>query len=378
MVPAMQHPLRVLVVDDSVTYRVIVAHALAAVPGVEVTGVAANGKVALERIEQLQPDLLTLDVEMPEMNGLELLRRLKDATRDVGVIMLSALTGNGADATIEALGLGAFDFVLKPGGGTFQANTDKLQQELSEKIEPSRRSRKSRRVFPHATPRPAPTKSPAPAPAAEVKRPAIRPRRSAVGADVVAIGISTGGPQALNVVLPELPADLPAPVLVVQHMPPVFTRSLAEGLDRRCALRVCEAAESQPVQHGTIYVAPGGKQMKVEKQGGIVRVRLTDDPPEHSCRPSVDYLFRSVADVYGPRTVGVIMTGMGYDGNDGFRLLHRLGAPLLAQDRATSVVYGMPRLPIEEGIAQAIPLENMSREIVRLVEQGAAACSRSR
>ena len=159
------------------------------------------------------------------------------------------------------------------------------------------------------------------------------------------------------------------PVLIVQHMPPIFTRSLADDLDRRCALRVCEAADGQPVVPGWILIAPGGKQMKVEQGDPSPIVRITDDPPENSCQPSVDYLFRSVADVYGRRAVGVLMTGMGNDGAAGCRLLHRRGAALLAQDEASCVVFGMPREPIEEGIAKAVSLEDMAGEIVRLVGQ---------
>ena len=174
--------------------------------------------------------------------------------------------------------------------------------------------------------------------------------------------------------LPELPADLKAPVLIVQHMPPVFTRSLAEDLNRRCSLRVCEAADGQAVAPGFVLIAPGGKQMRVEKNGPVPVIRITEDPPENSCRPSVDYLFRSVANVYGSRRMGVLMTGMGNDGAAGCRLLHRSGASILAQDQASCVVFGMPREPIQEGIATAVSLKNMAHEIVRMVGHGDAAC----
>ena len=189
------------------------------------------------------------------------------------------------------------------------------------------------------------------------------------------IGVSTGGPASLTQMLPRLPANLGAPVLIVQHMPPVFTKSLADDLDRRCALRVWEACDGQPVCAGNVLIAPGGKQMKVEMTGGRVTVTITNDPPENSCRPSVDYLFRSVSSIYGKNAVGVIMTGMGSDGAKGCRQMKQQGAAIIAQDEATCVVFGMPKGPIEEGIADIVaPLGDIASEIVRLVGKGAAAC----
>jgi two-component system chemotaxis response regulator CheB len=191
---------------------------------------------------------------------------------------------------------------------------------------------------------------------------------------LVALGISTGGPQALTQMLPQLPANLPAPMLIVQHMPAMFTRSLAEDLDRRCALRVREARDGEPVLPGAILIAPGGRQMKIALEEKQTVVRITDDPPENSCQPSVDYLFRSVAEIYGSRAIGVLMTGMGNDGVAGCRQLHRRGAPVLAQDEDSCVVFGMPRDPIEEGFARPVPLGEMAAAIVRLLTQGATAC----
>ena len=378
--------MRVLVADDAVAYRAIISRALEQVPGVEVVGVAANGKIALQKIEQLRPDLMTLDLEMPGIDGLELLRRLRDMRIDVGVIMLSAFTTEGAKATLEALDLGAFDFVVKPSGSNPQANADKLRQELGYKIEAFRKAREIRAILhagpasrwlPGALPRlprlPRPLAPATGCHSPPMVRPDSPPRATRFvdthRAEVVAIGISTGGPPALTHLLPQLPADLAAPVLVVQHMPPIFTRSLADDLDRRCALRVCEAADGQPVVPGWILIAPGGKQMKVEQGDPSPVVRITDDPPENSCQPSVDYLFRSVAEVYGRKALGVLMTGMGNDGAAGCRLLHRRGAALLAQDETSCVVFGMPREPIQEGIAKAVSLEDMAGEIVRLVGQ---------
>jgi two-component system chemotaxis response regulator CheB len=388
----MEQRLRVLIVDDTVTYRSLISRVLAELPEVEVVGTAANGKIALQKIAQLRPDLLTLDVEMPEIDGLELLRQLRRLKSDLGAIMLSAFTAAGAKATVEALELGAFDFVVKPAGGDFQTNAEHLLRELRLKIAAFARSRSVRAIL-RGQPELPPERNAAANPWADLEKEASRraatapagqadacrpPLRIAMGPGwkpaVVALGISTGGPQALTHVLPQLPADLATPVLIVQHMPPMFTRSLAEDLDRRCALRVSEAAEGDLVQPGSILIAPGGKHMKVEKQGELAVIRITDDPPENSCRPSVDYLFRSVARVYGGRTLGVLMTGMGNDGAAGCRALHRLGAPILAQDEATCVVFGMPREPIVEGFAAATSLQNMAGEIARLAGKGAFQC----
>jgi two-component system, chemotaxis family, protein-glutamate methylesterase/glutaminase len=370
--------MRILIADDAIAYRAIISRALENLPGVEVVGVAANGRIALQKIEQLKPDLVTLDLEMPEMDGLSILRYIRDAKMDVGAIMLSAFTKEGAKATLEALSLGAFDFIVKPSGSDSQTNAEKLRRELRFKIEAYRQAREISVIlhgqasqpaaFPQATVTPkADDRVHGPSP--DKVFPGHAGRWVSQRSEVVALGISTGGPPALSKLLPQLPANLTAPVLIVQHMPPVFTRSLAEDLDKRCALRVYEATDGQAVLPGTILIAPGGKQMKVEQGDASSIIRITDDPPENSCQPSVDYLFRSVADVYGRRALGVLMTGMGSDGAAGCRLLHRCGAPLLAQDEASCVVFGMPREPIREGIAKAVSLDNMAGEIIRLVGQ---------
>ncbi len=370
--------MRVLVVDDTVTYRAIITKALEGIPSVEVVGAAANGKIALQKIDQFQPDILTLDVEMPEMDGLDVLRRLRDMKSDIGVIMLSAFTTEGAKATVEALNLGAFDFVVKPNGADADANAGKLRQELRLKIEAFVKAREIRNILHGGTvarPGAAVSVAPASRQAAAVGAHHLSPWSDQPAhalwlteqIEVVALGISTGGPQALMRLLPQLPANFAVPMLIVQHMPPIFTKSLADDLDRRCKLRVAEAVDGQAVASGTILIAPGGRQMKVERAGAARVVRITTDPPENSCSPSVDYLFRSVADAYGRKALGVLMTGMGSDGAAGCRLLHQRGAPLLAQNEASCVVFGMPREPIQEGIAKAVPLESMADEIIQLV-----------
>jgi two-component system, chemotaxis family, protein-glutamate methylesterase/glutaminase len=372
-----QPPVRVLVVDDTVIYRKVVADILARLPGVEVVGVAANGKIALQKIEQLNPDLLTLDIEMPEMDGLAVLGALKERRFPAKAIMLSSLTSEGADATLAALSLGAFDFVVKPAGVNVIQNAAVLEEELRDKLEAFRATRPfNRLVAPPPAPKPA-VPPPAPTSAADVARRMSRLALPAAKPEVVAIGISTGGPPALCQMLPRLPGDLPTPVLVVQHMPPKFTLSLARDLATKCNLDVAEAADGDLVVPGRILIAPGGHQMKVEKAPDreTLVIRITDDPPENHCRPSVDYLFRSLAHACAEKVVGVIMTGMGSDGTLGCRLLKRGGASIIAQNEATCVVFGMPKQPVEEGLADAVlPLGDIAGQITRLAGRGVATC----
>lgn len=372
-------PLRILVVDDTVIYRKIVSDILSRLPGVQVVGVAAHGRIALQKIEELRPDLLTLDLEMPEMDGLGLLQAMRDRSLTAGAIMLSAFTTQGADATVAALKLGAFDFVVKPSGKDAEQNAAALESQLREKIEAFTKARFGARKPSLVAAAAVPVRSePAPASAGTgtsdvVSRMSRITRISPGKPEVVAIGISTGGPQALNRMLPMLPAELAVPVLVVQHMPPKFTLSLAHDLAARCKLRPSEAVDGDEVTAGRILIAPGGRQMKIVRKddGSGLVVRITDDPPENHCRPSVDYLFRSVAHACGGRCVGVIMTGMGSDGALGCKLMKRQGASILAQDETTCVVFGMPKIPVEEGIADVVaPLDNIAGEITRLSAGG--------
>jgi two-component system chemotaxis response regulator CheB len=361
-------PLRVLVVDDTVVYRKILSDMLGELPGVTVVGTAANGKIALERVQQLQPDLITLDLEMPDMNGLEVLRRLRAARCTAGVIMLSAFTAEGASDTVDALKSGAFDFVLKPSGGTFQENSDRLRAMLGAKIRTFARQRGVQRLLAGVSGPAVPMRVVAPPPPRACdSSPAL--------IEAVVLGISTGGPKALTDMLPRLPAEFPVPMLIVQHMPPLFTRSLADDLNSRCRLRVAEAQQGQTVLAGQILIAPGGLQMGVRHNAERVEVYLTDDPPENSCRPAVDYLFRSAVQVYRRNLLGVIMTGMGNDGTRGCQLIKQQGGRVIAQDEASCVVFGMPREPILRGLVDVVaPLERIAAEIVRLVGRGAAVC----
>ncbi|MCC7293295.1 MAG: chemotaxis response regulator protein-glutamate methylesterase [Phycisphaerales bacterium] len=365
--------LRILIVDDSVLYRKIIASALNDLPDAEVVGVAANGRLALQQIELLRPDLVTLDLEMPEMDGLQVLERLSEMASPPGTIMLSALTSHGAETTVRALHLGAFEFVLKPIGSDVAANVEKLKSSLLARVEAFRASRGGLRA---GRPAPRPIRREG-AGAAAPARPATPPAPSAPTRppEVVLIGVSTGGPAALNQVVPKLPDGFPLPVLIVQHMPPLFTQSLARDLCDRSRLRVEEARHGQIVTPGTVLIAPGGRQMKVVRTADHVQVVLTDDPPENSCRPAVDYLFRSAVEAYCGACLGVILTGMGSDGTEGARCIKQGGGTVLAQDAHTCVVYGMPRSVVEHGLADGVfPLDQIEAEIARRAGAKEALC----
>ncbi len=364
------NPLKVVVVDDTVLYRKIVSDVLAEIPGVEVIGTAHNGKAALSKIKTLQPDLLTLDIEMPEMSGLELLERLHSETPDVGAIMLSTLTREGGAMTMRALELGAFDFIPKPQSGTLTENKAAVKKALEPILQAFGRRRRIRTLsgIQHTAAKPIVR------PAMKISTAPMRPAVKRAGASsIIAIGISTGGPNALARMLPKLPGNIGVPIVVVQHMPPMFTQSLAKSLDSKCALGVHEAINGEPLHPNVIYIAPGGKQMKiVAGADGRQRViKITDDPPENSCKPSVDYLFRSVAELYVGRSTGVIMTGMGSDGTTGLKQMKGNGAVVIAQDEGSCVVFGMPKEPIQQGLVDVIaPLDAISQEILKTLHNG--------
>ncbi|MGD8833373.1 MAG: chemotaxis response regulator protein-glutamate methylesterase [Desulfobacteraceae bacterium] len=359
-------PLKVLIVDDTVVYRKIVSDVMADIPDVKVVGTAHNGKAALLKIKTLQPDLLTLDIEMPEMSGLELLQHMKSEHPHVGAIMLSTLTQKGGSMTMRALELGAFDFVPKPQAGTLANNKKAVKDALLPMLQAFQRSRAIRgaiRTVNSGQRRPSSNR-----PRAQVlKTPLTPPQKRSGPSSIVGIGISTGGPNALAQVLPQLPGDIGVPVVIVQHMPAMFTQSLAKSLNSKCALEVHEAVNGEPLHPNKVYIAPGGKQMKiVAGADGRARViKITNDPPENSCRPSVDYLFRSIAELYVGRATGVIMTGMGSDGTAGLIQMKNSGAFIIAQDESTCVVFGMPKDPIERGIVDVVsPLGMISKQII--------------
>lgn len=338
----------VLVVDDSVVIRRMLSAVLDDDPELEVVGTAANGRIALDKLPQLRPDVVVLDVEMPVLDGVATLRELRPAYPTLPVIMFSTLTERGATATLDALAAGASDYVTKPSRvANVAASIDRVKDELIPKIKALVHARRG----PHG---------------AEVRL--ASPTAPPGSVEAIAIGCSTGGPDALTTVLAGLPPQLSVPVLVVQHMPPLFTRLFAERLDRNCPLPVQEAADGQLVEPGRVYVAPGDRHLVVRKRGGRVVVQLTTEAPENYCRPSVDVLFRSVASVYGSHALACVLTGMGRDGAKGAERIHAAGGRIIVQDEATSVVWGMPGAIASAGLASAVlPLPQIADALRRAV-----------
>ena len=368
-------PLRILVVDDTVVYRKTVSDILADIPDVEVVGTANNGKIAMRKVASLKPDLLTLDIEMPEMNGLDVLRAMKTEAPDVGAIILSTLTHKGGDLTIKALELGAFDYITKPETGSIEESKNAIKKTLALLIKSFSRQLEMRKIlkgsnYNKAYQASATSSYLSDAPLNRSSQ-SVSPTPRKTQAEIVGIGVSTGGPKALSEMLPKIPETINVPILIVQHMPPIFTDSLAKSLDMRCAITVKEAMDGEVVRPNVAFIAPGGKQMKVVASAdGLNRIiRITDDPPENSCKPSVDYLFRSIAEHYVGRAAGVIMTGMGSDGTLGLRMMKRNGSYIIAQDEPSCIVFGMPKKPIDEGIVDTIaPLERIADEICSSVK----------
>ncbi|MHC1744395.1 MAG: chemotaxis response regulator protein-glutamate methylesterase [Syntrophobacteraceae bacterium] len=369
-------PIRVLVADDSVLFRRVMTDVLQSLPDVEVVGSAPNGKMAVQRVKELKPDLLTLDIEMPEMDGIAVLDALRQSKADTMVVVVSALTQRGGRLTMKALEKGALDFITKPDATGAEESRAAIARELAPRIKALAHRRTIRSIL-KATPQAASSTYPRPtapsassgadetAPGAEGRvraTPLTKP-------EMVLIGVSTGGPNALAQVLPAIPATLGVPVLVVQHMPPVFTQSLAESLSTKCGLKVREASHQEKLEPNTVYIAPGGKQMRVAvAPGGVKLIEITDDPPENNCKPAVDYLFRSVANRFPGRAMAVILTGMGSDGTLGLRLLKRNGCYAIAQDESSCVVFGMPKAAIDAGVVDAVlPLESIAARIVSSV-----------
>ncbi len=376
-------PLRVLVVDDSALYRKFVKEALSGETDIEVVGTAHHGLAALERIGELRPDLVTLDVDMPELDGLGVLAALKERQLPVGAIVCSALTSEGAGTTLKALSLGAFDFVIKPSDqGTPAESLAALRQQLLPKVREFglRGASALNSIVRNATdtqrltaslstatnPRLSTCTTSVPQPTTSIL-PSLRP-------GIVVIGISTGGPAALDKMLPQLPADLGVPVVIVQHMPAIFTKSMADDLHRKCKMPVAESVDMAKLRPNQMWIAAGGKQTKVDFANSGLVLRVNDDEPENNCRPSADYLFRSVANFYGGRALAVIMTGMGNDGTAGCRLLRQCNASVIAQTESSCTVYGMPRSIVENQLAtQVLSLHDMAAGITNMVK-GVVPC----
>jgi two-component system chemotaxis response regulator CheB len=356
--------IRVIAIDDSSVARRLITNAIEMTSDLEVVGTASNGRLGLSKLERVPCDLVVLDVEMPELGGIETLREIRKRYPKLPVIMFSSLTRRGAETTLDALASGANDYVAKPRA----SGPDAARMEVARELFPKIRAlcpQGTRDLAPSSAPRPTLDLPPPPVPPPPRRAP-LRPRRPLASSAhrrpaILGIGCSTGGPNALADIIPSLPGPIGVPVVVVQHMPPIFTRLMAERLDARSQVRVREATHGEALLADTVYVAPGDFHMEVSEEHRVV---LHQQPPENSCRPAVDVLFRSMARVFGARSVGVILTGMGRDGYEGSRLLKEAGASLLVQDKETSVVWGMPGFISRAGLAdRELPLSEMAGAI---------------
>ena len=346
----MPYPIRVLVVDDSLVMRSLLRMVLASDPAIELAGMAKDGVDALDAIERIKPDLVLLDVEMPRMNGLEVLAELRSRHAAVKIIMCSTLTRRGGLITLDALAHGATDYVTKP---TAQNGAADAVATLARDLLP-----RIRALFPAQQASILPAKSSRTTEAAHHHQP-----------EIVVVGVSTGGPAALQALLPMLPADFPVPIVIAQHMPQLFTALLAERLNRECGLTVREAAPAMLPEPGTVSIARGDWHLEFAPAplGRGHMLRLSQAAPEQHCRPSVDMLFRSAAQAFGDGALGVVLTGMGSDGLEGCRAIRNVGGRILVQDHNTSAVWGMPGVVAGAGLAHRIlPLPAMAAELIRL------------
>jgi len=355
----MSAPCKVLIVDDSAVVRQMLTEILSGDPGIEVVGAASDPLIARDKIKRLNPDVLTLDVEMPRMDGLAFLENLM-RLRPLPVVMISSLTERGADTTLQALALGAVDFVSKPRLDVVRG-LQSYADEIITKVKAAARAR----VRPLARPASARQSVDAVLPSAAPAR-ALRFQTTD---RLIAIGASAGGTEALRVVLERMPADAPA-IVMTQHIPAGFSRAFAERLDRHSAMAVREAADGEAILPGHAYLPPGGRHLRVIRDGARWRCRIDDGPPVNRHKPAVDVLFRSVAHAAGDNAIGVILTGMGDDGARGLLEIARAGAPTFVQDEATSVVWGMPGAAVRLGAAsETVPLDDIAERLVQLSAQ---------
>jgi len=347
-------PVRILVVDDAVVARRVISDILAAEDDFEVVGTAPNGNLALRKIAQLHPDVVTLDIDMPELDGMQTLAAIRSSYPDIRVIMVSNHTRRGAAITVEALFCGASDYVTK---AARTSSAEEARRYLQEQLVP-----KVRALVPGtgAGASPARSKAKAAHPISRRRIPAIK---------VVVIGSSTGGPNALTAILEPLPEDFPVPVLIVQHLPENFTTFLAKRLDTVSALHVREATHRTLIEPGNVWIAPGNLHLETRSTTRGIELATTDGPLVNSCKPAADVLFRSAAKCYGPSVLAVVLTGMGQDGLDGCRDISTAGGQVVVQDRATSVVWGMPGQVAQAGLAESVlPVSEIGAEIVHRVK----------
>lgn len=350
----MTPPIRVLIVDDSRIFRNAVENCLADEADIQVVGSVRSGVKALEFLQKTRPDMVTLDIEMPDMDGIETLaaiQHLNATTPDlppIGVLMVSSQTAKGTETTVRALSEGAFDFITKPALHSPIQNADTLRLSLTTKIRAWKKQGK---------------------PAKYAPRTAVKPSPAARKPVVILIAVSTGGPKALHRLLPAISSRTNLPILVVQHMPPDFTRSLAQSLNQKCRHHVVEAEEAMVVTPGHIYIAPGGRHMLVRKSGAEAKIVINDQPPEKGCRPAADVLFRSTPGVWGAAQLALILTGMGVDGTRGAATLKRAGVTVLAQDEASCVVWGMPGSAVAAGVVDAVvSLDQLPDVVIKRID----------
>jgi len=332
---------------------------------INVAGVAANGSIALQKIPQVNPDVITLDIEMPGMDGLETLTEIRKKYPFLPVIMFSALTEKGASSTLEALALGATDYVTKPANvGSVAIAMQKISDELIPKIKIFCAKAAGLEPSPLI---PKKLKQPIPA----IRKAVPKKRFINQRIDIVAIGVSTGGPNALAELIPVLQNDFPVPVVIVQHMPPLFTKLLADRLNSKSPLRVAEAQHGNLVKPGHVYLAPGDHHMFLHQEDGVVKTMLNQGPHINSCRPSVDVLFQSLVGIYETNILAIILTGMGQDGLTGCESLYNIGGAIIVQDEASSVVWGMPGFVAKANLADKIlPLKEIAPEIIKMISTG--------
>jgi len=360
--------IRTLIVDDTVTYRRILSDALKAFPELEVVGTASSGSIALKKMANAPVDLVFLDVHMPDMNGVETLKRIKNEFPDTNVIMISGISDQNAASTIAALQLGAVDFIRKPTDKDLEANRKRLQYEIQAVLRLI--TIRMRTGFHHRKEKPdigtniKPSITPPGKPTPNLCR-KFEAHSIHMHFSFCVIGVSTGGPEALGKLIPLLPELFPIPILLVQHMPPAFTKSLAESLNRRSKLYVSEAVDGEAIEPAHVYIAPGGHHMVVRMKNGKKTIGINDLPPENSCRPSVDVLFRSAAGIAGNEGIlAIILTGMGSDGCNGVRALKRKICYCITQAESTCVVYGMPRAVDEAGLSDcSLSLEKIGESM---------------
>jgi two-component system chemotaxis response regulator CheB len=376
---AVDSPIRVMVVDDAVVARSLVTRWVDAEPDMTITASVRTGREAVERIERSDTDVVVLDVEMPELDGISALPLLLKKKPDLVVIMASAVTRRGAEVSLRALSLGAADYIPKPATTREATTSPEFRRELIEKIRHLGRRRRGppRVIAPSLAPTETPSSRsrPLPAPSArsglllkpDAQHFTLRPFSTCLPRALL-IGSSTGGPQALTALLEKLPSAIDrAPLLITQHMPPTFTTVLAEHLSRIGGRGAHEAEHGEPVLAGGIYLAPGGRHMRVVREGGGVKIAISDDPPINFCKPSVDPMFTTAAEVWGPAALGLVLTGMGSDGTTGAAAIVAAGGSVIAQDEASSVVWGMPRSVAQAGLCSAVlGLDEIAPKVLRL------------